>query len=64
MQVRCFVNDGEERWLMWYSGRARGQNGMDAIFNAAGSIGKPHARYTCTSAYFMGCPAGLCQGSK
>ena len=46
MQVRCFVNDGEERWLMWYSGRAQGQNGLDAVFAAAGSIGKLHACYT------------------
>ena len=48
--MRCFVNDGEERWLMWYSGRARGQNGQDAVFPAAGSIGKSHV---CLTSYDM-----------
>ena len=41
MQVRCFVEDNQDRWLMWYSGRAKGQNGLDAVFPGAGSIGRP-----------------------
>ena len=39
LQVRCFVGDNEDRWFMWYSGRGRGDAGMDAIAPAAGSIG-------------------------
>ncbi|CAK0770976.1 hypothetical protein CVIRNUC_003820 [Coccomyxa viridis] len=37
--VRCFVGEGEDKWLMWYSGRTRGQNGLDPVFPGAGSIG-------------------------
>ena len=41
MQVRCFVEENQDRWLMWYSGRAKGQNSLDAVFPGAGSIGRP-----------------------
>ena len=34
------MGEGEDKWLMWYSGRARGQNGLDPVFPGAGSIGK------------------------
>ena len=38
-QVRCFLGEDGDRWLMWYSGRSAGDPGLDAVAAAAGSIG-------------------------
>ena len=39
VQVRCFLGDNEQRWMLWYSGHARGAQDIDALYPAAGSIG-------------------------
>ena len=39
MQVRCFLGDNEQRWMMWYSGHSRQPQALDALYPAAGSAG-------------------------
>ncbi len=45
-QVRCFLGEDGNRWLMWYSGRPAGEPGLDAVAAAAGSIGAPGRQHS------------------
>jgi hypothetical protein len=38
-QVRCYISDDEQRWMMWYTGRNRESPKLDAVFPSSGSIG-------------------------
>ncbi|KAJ9534567.1 hypothetical protein QJQ45_022078 [Haematococcus lacustris] len=37
--VRCYVGDNEERWFMWYGGRAAGAPSVDLVSPSSGSTG-------------------------
>ncbi|MEW5306690.1 MAG: hypothetical protein WDW36_009139 [Sanguina aurantia] len=37
--VRCYMGDDEQRWFMWYSGRAVGAPALDAVVQSSGTVG-------------------------
>lgn len=62
MQVRCYVGDNEQRWMMWYSGHDRQATPLDSLYPAAGSIGTCSWHACYPTIWRSGSNGPACQG--